>query len=172
MKSKIIISLSTAILITSIFSCKNQKNEAVENPTTKPIIKENLASKKPLSQEFKKYWYEGNAEITSYELSQARYGELREGKAVLIYVTEPFLPGLQVKADKKDPSNVPVLKLNATKKYLTGIYPYSIMTSSFYPVYDNQHAQKISFSSQEWCGHVYAQLNLSLIHISEPTRPY
>ncbi len=92
-------------------------------------------------------------------MEQARYGELREGTAVLIYVTEPFLPGLQVKADNSDPNNIPVLKLNATKNYLTGIYPYSIMTSSFYPVHDNQHALKVSFSSQEWCGHVYAQLN-------------
>ena len=77
----------------------------------------------------------------------------------MIYVTEPFLPEAQVKADNSNKSNIPVLKLNSTKNYLTGIYPYSIMTSSFYPVHDNQHALKLSFSSQEWCGHVYAQLN-------------
>lgn len=117
------------------------------------------APKKALSDAFKKYWYAGNAEITSYRLEQARYGELREGSAVLIYVTEPFLGDKQVKADNSNPGNVPVLKLNSTKNYLTGIYPYSIMTSSFYPVYDNQHALKVSFSAQEWCGHVYAQLN-------------
>ncbi|MFS4468439.1 septum formation inhibitor Maf [Maribacter sp. 2210JD10-5] len=115
--------------------------------------------KKHLSQEFKDYWYAGKAEITSYTLEQARYGEIREGNAVLIYVTEPFLPGKQVKADRSNPKNIPVLKLNATKKYLTGIYPYSIMSSSFYPVHDNEHAIKVSFSAQEWCGHVYAQLN-------------
>ncbi|WP_435625479.1 septum formation inhibitor Maf [Flagellimonas sp.] len=115
--------------------------------------------KKPLSEEFKKYWYAGDAEITSYELEQARYGEIRTGKSVLIYVTEPFLPEKQVKADRSNPGNVPVLKLNATKKYLTGIYPYSIMSSTFYPVYDNQHAIKTSLSVQEWCGHVYSQIN-------------
>ena len=114
---------------------------------------------KHLSTRFKKYWYAGDAEITSYKLEQARYGEIREGHAVLIYVTEPFLKGKQVKADRSNPSNIPVLKLNSTKKYLTGIYPYSIMTSIFYPVHDNQHALKVSFSAQEWCGHVYAQLN-------------
>ena len=95
---------------------------------------------KPLSEEFKKYWYAGNAEITSYKLEQARYGELREGTSVLIYVTEPFLPEVQVKADRSNSTNIPVLKLNATKKYLTGIYPYSIMSSTFYPVDDNRHA--------------------------------
>lgn len=112
-----------------------------------------------LSPEFKEYWYAGDAEITSYKLEQARYGEIREGTSVLIYVTEPFLPQVQVKADQSAPSNVPVLKLNATKKYLTGIYPYSVMSSTFYPVHDNQHAIKSTFSMQEWCGHVYAQLN-------------
>jgi hypothetical protein len=52
-----------------------------------------------------------------------------------------------------------VLKLNNTKKYLTGIYPYSIMSSSFYPVHDNQQALKVTFSTQEWCGQVFAQIN-------------
>ncbi len=123
------------------------KKEAIKTP------------KKPLSKEFKGYWYAGDAEITSYKLEQARYGELREGEAVLIYVTEPFLPDAQVKADRSNATNIPVLKLNATKNYLTGIYPYSIMSSTFYPVYDNQHAIKTSLSIQEWCGHVYSQLN-------------
>ncbi len=77
----------------------------------------------PLTQEFKDYWYAGKAEISSYQLKQARYGETREGNAVLIYVTEDFLPDAQVKADNQNESNVPVLKLNATKKFNTGNYP-------------------------------------------------
>ncbi|WP_418604410.1 septum formation inhibitor Maf [Hwangdonia sp.] len=111
------------------------------------------------SQAFKDYWYAGKAEITSYKLEQARYGEIREGKAVLIYVTEDFLPNKQVKADNQNPNNISVLKLNATKKFNTGLYPYSIMQSTFYPVSNNQHAIKITSSIQEWCGQVYAQLN-------------
>lgn len=143
-------------------SCKKRLGSspeelAINSEDTKSL--ETKESKKPLSEEFKKYWYAGNAEITSYKLEQARYGEVREGTSVLIYVTEPFLPEVQVKADKSNTSNIPVLKLNATKKYLTGIYPYSIMSSTFYPVYDNQHAIKTSLSVQEWCGHVYSQLN-------------
>ena len=112
-----------------------------------------------LSKEFKDYWYAGNAEITSYEIKQARYGELREGTAVTIFVTEDFLPGAQVKANNPSKENIPVLKLNSTKKFLTGIYPYSIMTSTFSPVNSEEHALKVSNSVQEWCGHVYAQLN-------------
>ncbi|MGB6153278.1 MAG: septum formation inhibitor Maf [Pricia sp.] len=137
---------------------------AEKESTDTPMVasKQQKADSKPkkqLSETFKTYWYAGEAEITSYQLQQARYGETRDGEAVLIYVTEPFLPEKQVKADASAPDNVPVLKLNTTKNYLTGIYPYSIMTSSFYPVHDNQHAIKLSFSSQEWCGQVYAQLN-------------
>ncbi|WP_291964580.1 septum formation inhibitor Maf [Maribacter sp.] len=148
--------LSLVLLVTS---CKDKPDTnsnvlAMANMDTAAII-----PKKQLSQEFKDYWYNGTAEITSYKLEQARYGEMREGTAVMIYVTEPFLPDAQVKADNNNKSNIPVLKLNSTKNYITGIYPYSIMTSSFYPVHDNQHALKLSFSSQEWCGHVYAQLN-------------
>lgn len=148
-----------AVVFTGFESCKEKVAEKEKDIALNEQKKHEGLSKKELSQEFKDYWYEGKAEITSYKLEQARYGELREGTAVLIYVTEPFLPGIQVKADENDSKNIPVLKLNSTKNYLTGIYPYSIMTSSFYPVHNNQHALKVSFSSQEWCGQVYAQLN-------------
>ena len=77
----------------------------------------------------------------------------------MVFVTEDFLPEVQVKADNYSKSNIPVLKLNTTKNFNTGIYPYSIMQSTFYPVANNQHALKISASIQEWCGHVYTQLN-------------
>ncbi|MCJ7466625.1 MAG: septum formation inhibitor Maf [Maribacter sp.] len=142
-------------------ACQEKANISNDNGSMvdKKVPTEANSPKKRLSEDFKKYWYAGVAEITSYKLEQARYGELREGHAVLIYVTEPFLADKQVKADRDQASNIPVLKLNATKKFLTGIYPYSIMTSSFYPVYDNQHAIKVSFSAQEWCGQVYMQLN-------------
>lgn len=152
---------SIICIITLLTSCKEQIKEKTNdlsiNSTTEKTA--NTSPKKELSKEFKDYWYAGKAEVTSYKLEQARYGEMREGNAVLIYVTEPFLAEKQVKADGNNPDNIPVLKLNATKNYLTGIYPYSIMTSSFYPVNDNGHAIKLSFSSQEWCGQVYAQLN-------------
>ncbi|WP_324027618.1 septum formation inhibitor Maf [Maribacter sp. BPC-D8] len=146
-------------LVILLSSCKEKPESNSDTLAMSTTEIKTEAPKKELSQEFKDYWYNGTAEITSYNLEQARYGEMRAGSAVLIYVTEPFLPGAQVKADNSNKSNIPVLKLNTTKNYITGIYPYSIMTSSFYPVYDNQHALKVSFSAQEWCGHVYAQLN-------------
>jgi len=120
---------------------------------------QNKTHSRNLTQEFKDYWYQGNAEISTYELSENKYGELRNGKATLIYVTEDFVPKKQVKADKQDSKNDPVLKLNSVKKFITGIYPYSIMQSSFLPLQEEKHATKITTSVQEWCGQTYVQLN-------------
>jgi len=118
-----------------------------------------LFRERHLTEEFKSYWFAGEAEITSYTLEQSRYNEPRSGNAVLIYVTEDFEPSLQVKADNRSDKNIPVLKLNATKNFLTGIYPYSIMQSTFLPLQGNSHALKITASIQEWCGQVFMQLN-------------
>jgi len=157
---KPIVYIAIALLV-GLTSCvensTEKKTEIALNDTS--LTPPPAMAPQPASDAFKKYWYAGTAEITSYEIQEARYGELRSGNAVLIYVTEPFLPGKQVKADRSNSGNVPVLKLNRTKKYLTGIYPYSIMGSTFYPIADNQHAIKVSASVQEWCGHVYAQIN-------------
>jgi len=163
MKKIFEIEISFWILIV-IFS---MLTSCIDNTSSKDIaanakLIENSEIKKEaqqLSEAFKNYWYSGEAEITSYKLEQARYGEIRQGKAVLIFVTEDFLPNIQVKADQQHPENISVLKLNATKNFNTGIYPYSVMQSTFYPVANNQHALKISSSIQEWCGHVYTQLN-------------
>jgi hypothetical protein len=121
-----------------------------------------LQAPKAVSEAFRAYWYQGKAEVTSYKLSQARYGEIHEGDAVLIFVTEDFSAARQVKLDRPEAAGadrVPVLKLNLTKTFDTGIYPYSLMTSVFTPV-DGRPTLKVSTSGQEWCGHVYQQLNL------------
>lgn len=152
-----IFSFLLLVVLTGFQSCKQETKP--KDLLAANTIPKNTKPTEPLSQEFKDYWYAGEAEISSYKLEQARYGELREGSAVLIFVTEDFLPEIQVKADNQSENNIPVLKLNATKSFNTGIYPYSIMQSTFYPVANNQHALKVSSSMQEWCGHVYTQLN-------------
>ncbi len=114
------------------------------------------AAEAPLNQH--NYWYGGEAEITSYALTQARYGEMREGKAVMVFVTEPFSPTKNAKSDTPSKNDVSVLKLNFTKNFNTGIYPYSMMTSTFFPFHKGKHSLKVSSSSQEWCGHTYMEL--------------
>ena len=117
------------------------------------------------TEEFKNYWYSGNAEITTYKLEQVRYGEVHKGYAVLIFVTEDFSKNKQVKLDNPSASKddaVKILKLNLVKKFNTGIYRYSIMESVFTPINFEKYPDtlKLTSSSQEWCGNVFTQLNL------------
>ena len=120
----------------------------------------------PLPPGFGQYWFQGKAELTSYTLTQARYGELHQGEAVLVFVTEDLSRRRQVKLDNPAAAptadRLPVLKLNFNKKFNTGVYPYSILTSSFTPLdlAANPRSPKVSLSVQEWCGHVFTQLNL------------
>lgn len=116
------------------------------------------------SEDFKSYWYQGKAEITSYTLEQARYGEIHSGDAVLVFVTEDFSRAKQVKLDNPRAAGddaVSVLKLNLTKNFTTGVYPYSMMTSVFTPVNSDEalFPLKVTTTSQEWCGHTFTQLN-------------
>ena len=112
--------------------------------------------------EFNAYWYSGKAELNHFDLTQVRYGEKRPSDAVLIYVTEDFLTDKQVKKEFGDDKSVSVLKLNFVKKFTTGIYDYSIMTSVFTPLDFRKHPAtlKLTFSSQEWCGQSFAQMNM------------
>ncbi len=108
---------------------------------------------------FESFWYQGQAELTRYALRQARYGDLHDGEAVLVFVTEDFLPKLQVKQERgESPDAISVLKLNANRRFYTGVYPYTIMTSSFTPA-RGAPALKLSSTIQEWCGQVYTQIN-------------
>ncbi|MCP5048156.1 MAG: hypothetical protein GY940_13375, partial [bacterium] len=90
-------------------------------------------------------------------------GEIHGGDAVQVFVTEKMNPDTQVKADHPGTQDIAILKLNAVRKFFTGIYPYSIMTSIFAPVDVRNYPLplKISSSTQEWCGHVYTQMNLN-----------
>lgn len=106
------------------------------------------------------HWSDGKAEISGYDLIQPRYGELRRGRAVLIYVTEPFSKSKAVKVNQwnpQDPDQFNALKLNAVRKFQTGIYDYSVMTSVFVDPAKDFAPAKVTFSSQEWCGHVFEE---------------
>ncbi len=124
----------------------------------------------PEEEDFHSYWYNHGAEITRFELEQGRYGEIHPGHAILIFVTEPFLPDIHVKADYESSrkKSIPVLKLNLIKKFNTGIYDYSMMKSVFtsIPSEKQQFSKtlKVSTTRQDWCGHVYLQYNLEENH--------
>jgi len=124
-----------------------------------------LMTQQNSGDEFADYWYKGEAELNSYQLMQSRYGEPRDGKSVLVFVTEDFSKSKQVKLDHPDAAGkdkVPVMKLNTIRKFNTGIYDYSMMESVFTPldVEKYPHSLKSTTTSQEWCGHSFTQLNL------------
>ena len=109
---------------------------------------------------FDRYWFQGSAELSRFALTQQRYGAPREGHAVLVFVTEPFLPDAQVKHEANDGrEDVSVLKLNAYRRFDTGIYPYTVLTSTFGVVAEQGAALKSTSTVTEWCGQAFTQLN-------------
>lgn len=115
------------------------------------------------SSKFWKAWGDGKAELSSYRASVPRYGQRRQAEVVLIYVTEPMNRSTWIKDDYvRGRQRVPVLKLNYSLKFNTGLYPYSVLTSVFSPA-DRWSSErfapaKISLTAQEWCGHVFASV--------------
>lgn len=104
--------------------------------------------------------WSGAAELSRYELKQERYGEVREGVAMLVFVREPFLKERQVK-DESGRGDYQALKMNVSRRFLTGAYPYNTMVSVFQPLEKGSSgkALKVTTSVQEWCGHVFVQTN-------------
>jgi hypothetical protein len=120
----------------------------------------------PFDHDFWKHWGDGRAEISTYDLVYPRYGELRQGSAVAIFVTETFSSKARVKADPgrhTSSDEFPVMKLNLVQDFATGIYDYNLMTSVFVALapWSGQPAgspAKVSFSGQDWCGQVFHEV--------------
>jgi hypothetical protein len=111
----------------------------------------------PAATGFDARWHDGRAELDGYRYSIVRYGHPRKGQAVMIYVTEPWSRSKLVKVEdaSKNPADVfEVLKLNLVRDFQTGIYDYNTMVSLFTRTEDFSPIE-MSFSSAEWCGHVY-----------------
>lgn len=123
---------------------------------------DNYSFNKAISLNFEAKSFKGKAEILTYELTKARYDSVHLGEAILVQVVEPFIYTAQVKNDKGQKENsFDVLKSNYFERFTTGIYDYSLMTSTFTPLmYDTtQHSIKTTSSVQDWCGQSFAQLN-------------
>lgn len=105
-------------------------------------------------------WADGKAELSGYHATVPRYRALHDAELVLVYVTEPLDRETLIKDDAAPaPRRLPVMKLNISLKFQTGIYPYSVLTSVFAPVdgyFDERFAPaKLTMTAQEWCGHVF-----------------
>lgn len=140
--------ISSLALLASLFALSCSKE--IQSP--------NLAAE---TVDAARYWHQGTAEISRFSITQARYGNTYTGDAILIFVKEDFLPVRQVKYEGRSTgeSPVPILKLISTREFITGIYPYSIMTSVFAPFASNGRSYKITGTTQDWCGQTFMQLN-------------
>lgn len=116
------------------------------------------------ASEFYEHWGDGRAEVSSYTVVQSRYGELRDGYGVLVFVTEDIDRNtlIKVESQREPESRIYTLKLNNVLKFTTGIYDYSVMTSVFSAVESAGgkpfEVRKITLSAQEWCGHVFEEV--------------
>jgi hypothetical protein len=108
------------------------------------------------SQALDDKWLQGQAEVATYALSQNRYQATHPGQAVVITVSEPWLPATNVKADGPASQSATVLKTNQIRRFTTGIYDYSIFTSAF--VQPDGYLEKVTSSSQDWCGQGWLQM--------------
>lgn len=151
----------TLLFFLTVISCQNNESlseSADEGSNNAMTVSLNESANDQLDE----YWYQGKAELSRYELSQNRYGDVHPGEVVMVFVTEDFLTDKQVKNDNyTNPNSIPILKNNIVKTFPTGIYTYNIMTSVFTPVQTEAHLAtlKVSNSSQEWCGQTYMQIN-------------
>lgn len=151
----------TAAMIALLTGCVTAAPRAAQD--TAPV---GPAAAPEFGDAFWKHWGDGQAELAGYEFETPRYGSVRKGTAVVIFVTETFSNSLRVKADPgKHPKSdeYPVMKLNLIQDFATGIYDYNLMTSAFTaltPVNDRPAGAvtKVAFSAQEWCGLAHSQL--------------
>jgi hypothetical protein len=129
---------------------------------------------RPSDGEFETHWYDGLAEVNGYHWSGSRYGELRTGESVAIFVTETIGAEDHVKIDRPEEHRGPsltVLKLNLVRDFQTGLYDYDTMTSVFVSVNDMAPVKQ-SFCSMEWCGQVYEELNAHRSSLTLDVRSY
>lgn len=110
----------------------------------------------------KDYWFDGKAEINTYQLKQNRYNTLHDGTAMLIFVTEDFLPDEQVKNDTyQNKNSTSILKKIEQRKFNTGIYDYTEYSTTFTPIQLEKYKKsfKVTANSQDWCGTIFSQYN-------------
>lgn len=139
-------------------SCKDDLYKEVELMKTEHIseTKEKTISPSELDRA---YWYAGKAEVSKYKLSQNRYRDVHDGEVVMIFVTEDFLTDKQVKNDNYvNKNSTPIIKTNQLRRFTTGVYDYSMMTSVFTRA-DGSKTEKVTLGSQDWCGHSFVQVN-------------
>lgn len=153
---RLVTSLAPAVVVLLLEAAAPVRTRGGTPPAPAPVAAPTAAP------EFGSWWHDGKAELDGYRYTVQRYGHERSGRAVAVYVTEPFSRARHVKLD--DPARAPddavdVLKLNLMRDFQTGIYDYHTMLSLFATSSDFTPL-KIAFTSSEWCGQVSEELHV------------
>lgn len=123
------------------------------------------------------HWSDGKAELAGYRLTQPRYGELRQGSAVAVFVKEDLSESSRLKVEPSARGAFPAMKLNLVEDFQTGLYDYNVMTSTFLGLADTGGRSagavaKVAFSAQEWCGHTFHQLLFDARRVRQTLHSY
>ena len=107
-------------------------------------------------------WDDGLAEVAIYEAERVIYGKSWPHEETRILVAEPMETSRHVKAEPPyaGKSILPVLKYNIVTRVQTKNYPYQLMSSLFIDRSAPERVVKATFSSQEWCGQTFKDLQL------------
>lgn len=118
-----------------------------------------------LGTPFGDYWRDGKAELSSYRIKIIRYGEMRDGMRMMLWIPDLLRIDTLVKPEVpgKTPHEFLTMKLIDTVDFNTGIYPYHLTTTS-YMALENQaphqrgEIAKLTFAASEYCGVVAERL--------------
>ena len=62
-------------------------------------------------EDFSQTWFDGRAEVSTYDLKEKHYDQWRKGHRILIFVTEAIMPGSFIKSDIPQKNVVNVMKM-------------------------------------------------------------
>ncbi|OAQ39871.1 hypothetical protein A5893_09895 [Pedobacter psychrophilus] len=134
-----------------LVACTDQSSSKQEKPSA-------------LSQNFNKdwannkLWYDGLAEVATYDAQKTVYKKQRNFDYTYITVAEDFNKEFRVKTDDyKRKDLYKVMKLNAFASIKTDNYPYHYLSSMFFYFDKPWEMDKMTTSSQEWCGNTYKE---------------
>lgn len=142
------------ILVLFCFSCKEkaqtQDKKRDQFATISSYFHQDWANQK--------HWDDGLAEVAVYEAKRSIYGKVRDFDYTYITVSEDFNKAFRVKTDDYQRKDLyKVLKVNAFARIPTDNYPYHFLTSMFFLRENALVLDKMTTSSQEWCGNTFKE---------------
>lgn len=142
------------ILFAFLFSCQ-------ENTNSQETKRDNFAGISEyfdLSWAQNQHWDDGKAEVATYNATRKIYNKIRTFEYTYLAVSEDFNKEFNVKTDDYSRKDLyKVIKVNAFAKIETDNYPYHFLTSMFFLRNNALILNKMTNSSQEWCGNTFKE---------------